>query len=147
MRRKRVPVRSERTRMRTYKTAEMVLVYMLKGRGQQDQFRLRFHPAIVGSALDVCQWVRNPRPIVQNISAKNERVIPSGFRPARSRSGDFPDLSPFPSSCTVHPQATGLPLLLIRSQSYPKPLAAMAPKFVGIFVCFPMISWANSSAF
>jgi len=45
---------AERTRTRTYKTAEMVSVYMLEGGGQQDQFRLRFHPPIVGSALDVC---------------------------------------------------------------------------------------------
>ena len=59
----------------TYKTAEMVLVYMLEGRGQQDQFRLRFHPPIVGSALDVLQWVSQP--IVQHISVENERAVAS----------------------------------------------------------------------
>ena len=43
------------TRRLTNKTAEMVRVYMLEGGGQQYQFRLSFHPPIVGSALNVCQ--------------------------------------------------------------------------------------------
>ena len=63
---------SMRRTVRTYKAAEVVLVYMLKGGGQQDQFRLRFHPPIVGSALDVCPWVSNP--IVQNIYDGEKRT-------------------------------------------------------------------------
>jgi hypothetical protein len=63
---------AERTRIHTYETAEMVPVYMLEGGGQQDQFRLRFHPPIVGSALDVCQWVGKPN--------RSFRTFPSNER-------------------------------------------------------------------
>ena len=55
----------------------MVRVYMLEGGGQQYQFRLSFHPPIVGSALDVCQW--DSEPTVQRIAVKNERAVPLPF--------------------------------------------------------------------
>jgi hypothetical protein len=74
MRRRRVPVGIYVAGRHTYETAEMVQVYMFEGGGEQDQFRLRFHPPIVGSALDVCQW--DSQPIVQHISVKNERAVP-----------------------------------------------------------------------
>jgi hypothetical protein len=44
----------------TNKTADMIRVYMLEGGGQQYQFMLSFHPPIVGSALNVCQWDSKP---------------------------------------------------------------------------------------
>ena len=114
---------------RTYETAEMVWVYMSEGGGQQDQFRLRFHPPIVGSALDVCQW--DSQPIVQHISVKNERAAPFLLI------GSLPPtcLSDPPIRCTVRPKPHSLSLSSSpRCRSYLKPLAAMAPKFVSAFV-------------
>ena len=81
---------AERTRIHTYKTAEMVSVYMLEGGRQQDQFRLRFHPPIVGSALDVCQWVSKPNRSFKTFLSKRT-CDPLRFLSARSRSCDFPD--------------------------------------------------------
>lgn len=49
---------------------------MLEGGGQQYQFRLSFHPPIVGSALDVCQW--DSKSAVQRIAFENERAAPFG---------------------------------------------------------------------
>ena len=61
---------------RTYETAEMVRVYMFEGDGERNQFRLRFHPPIVGSAPDVCEWDSQPTR-VQRISVKtNVRPLP-----------------------------------------------------------------------
>ena len=101
--------RSESIR-NTYKAAEMVLVYMLEGGGQRDQFRLGFHPPIVGSALDVCPWVCNP--IVQHICDGKKRTC--GLRrlqSARHPSCDYPIVPlPFPRTSQLYssPQATAL---------------------------------------
>ena len=113
---------AERTRIRTYKTAEMALVYMLKGGGQQDQFRLRFHPPIVGSALDVSQWVSKPN--------RSPKTFPSKrtcgrlrFLSARSRSCDSSDP----------------PALFPAVQFIPKPQLPFPPHLV------PIVSRVSSS--
>ena len=123
----------ERRCIHTYKTAKMVLVYMLEGGGQQDQFRLRFHPPIVGSALDVCQWVS--RPIVQHISVENERAVVSASRSARSRSPDFPFPHVVTFNCTVHPQATILPSIASSGPNRVQSLSQQWPQNWSVFPC------------
>lgn len=124
MRRRRVSAGSEGTRVPTYKTAEMVLVYMLEGGGQQDQLRLRFHPPIVGFALDVCQW--GSKPIVQHISAKTNVRSPPFDRPApahvRFRSSrSLPLYSPSPSHKTSSlSSSSGLDRIQNLSQQWPR---------------------------